>query len=334
MPDWSQNLIVLFLTALLVWIGHSFARVERWQRAWRRFRGDWVGLLALAVLTVYFIVGASNLIRFPSQAHPGTSVSLLDLAFYNVPTEKSYSAPLAEKTYSVTRAEPLKRRHLFGTDALGKDVLLQTMKACSTALLIGGLTSMIYIPVGVCLGIAAGYYKRRVDDIVQYLYSTLASVPGILLLVAILLVLGKGIPQICIALSATSWIGLCRLLRGETLRQSERPYCEAARALGQSHRKIIFQHILPNVMHLIFINFVLGFSGIALSESVLSYLGVGVPIGTPSWGVMIDSARMELSREPAVWWNISAATFALFFLVLSLNLLGDSLRRAFDPKAV
>jgi peptide/nickel transport system permease protein len=272
-------------------------------------------------------------VRFPSRAQPGTSVSLLDIAFSGVKREKSYSAPLADKTYSVTRPEPLEQRHLFGTDALGKDVLLQTMKACSTALMIGGLTSLLYIPIGVCLGIAAGYYKRRIDDIVQYLYSTLASVPGILLLVAILLVLGKGIPQICIALSATSWIGLCRLLRGETLRQSERAYCEAARALGQSNLRIIFQHILPNVMHLIFINFVLGFSGIALSESILSYLGVGVPIGTPSWGVMIDSARMELSREPAVWWNISAATLALFFLVLSLNLLGDSLRRAFDPKA-
>jgi len=146
-------------------------------------------------------------------------------------------------------------------------------------------------------------------------------------------VLGKGLPQMAFALGITGWIGLCRLLRGETLRQSERPYCEAARALGQSNPKIIFRHILPNVMHLVLINFVLGFSGIVLAESILSYIGVGMPIGTASWGAMIDSARMELVREPKVWWNICAASGALFFFVLCLNLFGDALRRAFDPAA-
>ena len=136
-----------------------------------------------------------------------------------------------------------------------------------------------------------------------------------------------------IALSITAWIGLCRLVRGETFRQAAKPYVEAARALGQSHTRILLFHILPNVMHLVIINAILGFSGLVLAETILSYLGVGAPVGTPSWGIMIDSARMELSREPAVWWPLSAASGALFVLVLSLNLLGDSLRRAFDPKA-
>jgi peptide/nickel transport system permease protein len=113
----------------------------------------------------------------------------------------------------------------------------------------------------------------------------------------------------------------------------ERPYVAAARAMGQSHWRIISRHILPYVMHLIVIKFVLGFSGLVLAEAVLSYLGVGVPVGTPSWGVMIDASRSELSREPWVWWNLGASTTALFVLVLSLNLLGDALRRAFDPKS-
>ena len=334
MPDWLQNLSVIVLGGVIVWAGIAFMCVERWRRAARRFRRDAVGLCALAVILIYFCVGASDLVKLPQFARDRHVPTALDILFGDVPREKSYSAPLAKTTYSISRAEPLKGRHWLGTDALGKDVLLHTMKACHTALLIGGLTSMIYIPLGVFLGIAAGYYKKWVDDLVQYLYSTLASIPNILLLISILLVLGKGVGSISIALGATGWIGLCRLLRGETLRQSERAYCEAARALGQSDIKIIFRHILPNVMHLVFINFVLGFSGIVLAESILSYLGVGTPIGTPSWGVMIDAARMELSREPAVWWNIAAATASLFFLVLSLNLLGDSLRRAFDPKAV
>jgi peptide/nickel transport system permease protein len=125
---------------------------------------------------------------------------------------------------------------------------------------------------------------------------------------------------------------MARLIRGETLRQVERPYVAAARAMGQSDWKILVRHLLPNVMHLVLIKAVLGFSGLVLAEAVLSYLGVGSPVGTASWGAMIDSSRSELSREPFVWWNISTSAGALFLLVLALNLFGDSLRRAFDPK--
>ena len=315
----------LFGILALFW---SFATGDRWVRSWLHFKRDRVGQVALGILGLYCLVGAAGLFTIGSK-------SLIDQLFVNVPIEQSYSAPFAKITWSAdpARATPLKGFHLLGTNALGKDVLMQTMKACSTALLIGGVTSLIYIPIGVIFGIAAGYFRGWVDDLITFLYSTLSSIPNILLLVSILLVFGKGIPQIACALSVTSWIGLCRLLRGETLRESQRQYVEAARGLGQSHSAIIFRHILPNIMHLVFINFVLGFSGLVLAEAVLSYLGVGTPIGTASWGGMIDGARMELSREPAVWWNLLAATGALFLLVLSLNLLGDSLRRAFDPKA-
>jgi peptide/nickel transport system permease protein len=209
---------------------------------------------------------------------------------------------------------------------------VQMVKACRTALVIGGLTSAIYVPLGALLGVLAGYFRRWVDDAIQYVYSTLASIPEILLLVAILLVLGKGLDTMAIALGVTGWVGLCRLIRGETMRQAERPYVAAARAIGQTHWKIITRHLMPNVMHLVLISAILGFSNIVLAEAILSYLGVGAPVGTASWGVMIDAGRTELGRDPLVWWNITAATVALFGLVLSLNLLGDSLRRAFDPK--
>lgn len=116
------------------------------------------------------------------------------------------------------------------------------------------------------------------------------------------------------------------------MRQSTRPYVEAARTLGQSHWRIITTHLLPNVMHLILINAVLGFSALVMTEAILSYLGVGAPVGTASWGAMIVSARTELSRDPVVWWNLVAASGALFIFILSLNLLGDALRRAFDPR--
>ncbi len=326
---WVQNCIVIggfLLLALLIWSG---SRNERWKRAGARLRRDRVGMIALAVIGLYLFVGALEMIQVPSSTGKR---SILDLLTHKIPLEESYSAPLAKTTLVQVNPKPLNGSHLLGTDALGNDTFVQVLKACRTALIIGGLTSAIYIPLGTLLGILAGYYRRRVDDAVQYVYTTVAAIPEILLLVAILMVLGKGLGSMAIALGVTGWVGLCRLIRGETLRQAERPYVTAARALGQSDWKIITRHLLPNVMHLVFIKFVLGFSGLVLAEAILSYLGVGSPVGTPSWGAMIDGARSELSREPVVWWNIGGATFALFFLVLSLNLFGDSLRRAFDPK--
>lgn len=328
---WVQNALVLGGFALVAGLIFTGARNERWQRAFKRLRGDRIGIAAGCVIAMYLFVGALDMIQLPIG--PGDSgTSILGWLTRNIAAEKSYSAPLATTTFSGAGAEPLQGRHLFGTDALGKDTLVQTLRACRTALIIGGLTSAIYIPLGALLGIMAGYFRRWVDDVIQYVYSVIASIPEILLLVSILLVLGKSLANMSIALGVTSWVGLCRLIRGETFRQKERPYVAAARALGQSHWKIITRHLLPNVMHLVLINFVLGFSGLILAEAILSYLGVGAPVGTASWGAMIDSARNELSREPQVWWNMSAATAALFFLVLSLNLFGDALRRAFDPK--
>ena len=327
MPIWLSNLLLLAGCVALVALLRAFLFTERSRRALNRLRRDRVGIGCAAIVAVLLLIGLADCV----QINPRQSV--LDFAFRNVPREDGYSAPLARTSFNERDPKPLKGRHLLGTDLLGKDVFLQTLKGCKTALIIGGLTSLIYIPFGALLGILGGYFRRWVDDIVQYLYSTMASIPGILLLVAVMMTLGKGLDRMAIALSLTAWIGLCRLVRGETFKQAAKPYVEAARALGQSHWRIIVFHILPNVMHLVIINAILGFSGLVLAESILSYLGVGAPVGTPSWGVMIDSARMELSREPAVWWPITSASGALFLLVLSLNLLGDSLRRAFDPKA-
>ena len=330
MDHWlTQNALVLGGFALVFFLVRAGAKNERWQRAWIRLKRDRTGLIAFGVVLLYLTVGALEVLQIPTG---GGTRSVLDLFTAGIPTEKSYSAPLSDSLVDSPRHEKLVGRHLLGTDVLGKDVLVQTLKACRTALIIGGLTSAIYVPLGALLGILAGYFRRRVDDVIQYIYSTFASIPEILLLVAILMVLGKGLGTMSIALGVTGWVGLCRLIRGETMRQAERPYVSAARALGQTHRRIILWHLLPNVMHLVLISAVLGFSNIVLAEAILSYLGVGAPVGTASWGIMIDSGRTELGRDPLVWWNISAATAALFGLVLSLNLLGDALRRAFDPK--
>jgi peptide/nickel transport system permease protein len=171
-----------------------------------------------------------------------------------------------------------------------------------------------------------------VDDAVQYVYTVLDSIPGILLLIALLMVMGRGLVQMCVALGVTSWVGLCRLIRGETLKHREREYVRAARALGVSHGRILWRHVLPNLLPLVIISVTLGFSGLVLAEAILSYLQLGVEAGVGSWGNMIDAARMELAREPVIWWNLVSASSALFLLVLAFNLVGDALRDAIDPR--
>ncbi len=328
----QDALLVLGLGSIVFLLARA-ARSDRWSRAWKRFKGERSGVVALIVVCIYLFIGALETLRFPSSE--GGTRSVLDLIVAGIPEERSYSAPFANHILTDTKnpPDPLKSsNHILGTDALGKDVFVQTLKACRTALIIGGFTSAIYIPLGALFGIMAGYFRRWVDDVIQYIYSTLASIPEILLLISIMFVLKPGLGSMSIALGVTGWVGLCRLTRGETMRQAERSYVAAARALGQTRWAIISRHLLPNVMHLVLINFVLGFSGIVLSEAVLSYLGVGAPVGTASWGTMIDSGRSELSRDPVVWWNLVPASVALFGLVLSLNLVGDALRRAFDPR--
>ena len=320
-----QNLCVLAGLALIVALIVVSARSEKWERAIVRLKRDRVGLAAAAVIAIYLFIGALDFVRIGK----GTA---LDWLTSRLKREPGYSAPFATTTLSTLKPERLASAHPLGTDILGKDVLVQTLKACRTALIIGGLTSLIYIPLGTLLGIAAGYFRRKTDDLITWLYTTVYSIPEIILLVAIMMLFQKSLVTMSVALGITSWVGLCRLIRGETMRQSGRQYVDAARALGQSHWRIITRHLLPNVMHLVLINFVLGFSGIVLTEAVLSYLGVGCPVGTASWGTMIDGSRSELSRDPTIWWTLTAATSALFILVLALNLLGDALRRAFDPK--
>lgn len=240
--------------------------------------------------------------------------------------------------------------HLFGTDKVGQDVLYQALKSIRTALAIGTLTTLIMLPFAVLLGILAGYFRGWVDDVIQYLYTTLNSIPGVLLIAAAVLMLQvyiDGHPELfstdaeradmrllflCIILGITSWTGLCRLLRGETMKIREVEYILAATAFGVRSSRIISRHILPNVMHIILISVVLDFSGLVLAEAVLSYIGVGVDPSMHSWGNMINSARLEMAREPMVWWALVAAFVFMFVLVLAANLFSDVVRDAFDPR--
>lgn len=241
--------------------------------------------------------------------------------------------------------------HIFGTNKVGQDVFYQTIKSIRTGMVIGTVTTMFTLPLAIVLGICAGYFGKKVDDIIQFVYTTISAIPGILLISAAILSLQIWLEHhatwfstlaessdirllmICFILGCTNWTSLCRLLRGETLKVREMDFVTAAKTLGSSKTSILFKHILPNVTHIILIITAIDFSSLVLAEAVLSYIGVGVSEATISWGNMINSARLELAREPAIWWPLLAAFIFMFILVLTANIFADGVREAFDPRA-
>lgn len=245
----------------------------------------------------------------------------------------------------------IKEYHIFGTDKVGTDVFYASVKSIRTGLIIGTLTTFITLPFAILFGAMAGYYRGWVDDVVQYLYTTLSSIPGVLLIAAGVLTVDAAMQRhegafeflaqradvrlllLCCILGLTSWTSLCRFIRGETLKIRELAFIQASRALGLRSMQIIIKHIVPNLLHIIIISIVLDFSGLVLAEAVLSYVGVGVDPSMYSWGNMINSARMEMGREPVVWWTLAGAFVLMFSLVLAANIFADGVRDAFDPKA-
>ena len=240
--------------------------------------------------------------------------------------------------------------HVLGTDKVGEDVFYQAVKSIRTGLVLGTLTTLIMLPMAIIFGILAGFFRGWIDDLIQYVYTTLNSIPSVLLIAASILMVQVYMANhqqdftsvivradmrllfLCLILGLTNWTGLCRLLRAETLKLREMEYVQAARALGVKQSMILLRHILPNVMHIILISVVLDFSSLVLAEAVLSYINIGVDPSTYSWGNMINGARLEMAREPIVWWSLSAAFIFMFALVLAANLFSDTVQDAFDPR--
>ncbi len=234
--------------------------------------------------------------------------------------------------------QPPSLEHPFGTDIFGQSVLRKTLYGAKISITVALCASIISILIGVPLGALAGYFGGVIDDIIVWVYSTLYSIPYVLLILAFAVVLRDktlfgfkltGITSVYLALGLTHWVGICRLIRGEVIKHKEREYILAAKSYGSSNKRIISKHLIPNVFHLVIIDFSVRFVSLIHAEVILSFLGLG-ETSKPSWGAMINDARIELSR--GVWWQMAAATVAIFFLSLALNIFGDAIRDSLDPK--
>jgi len=272
------------------------------QNAFAKIISEKISLFALIIVAIYFAVAIL------------TSMGIL-AGEWGKEIGESYTAPGAQA--------------FMGTDIFGRSVVLKTIKATETAVVIGVVVSIISILIGTTLGMLAGYFGGLVDELIVWFYTTFSSIPGVMLLVAIAFILGKGTTTIFLSLGLTSWVGLCRIVRAEVMKHKEREYVHAANAIGATHPRKMVKHILPNISHLLIINFTQTFDSAIKAEVVLSFLGLGV-VGRPSWGTMIDDSKLELAR--GVWWQLAAATLAMFLIVLAFNVLGDALRDALDPK--
>ncbi len=282
-----------------------------------------IGIGALIFLLIYFVFRRKINVNVPKPAQPTFWITL---SFIIIITAWIYSLMF--------------QYHIFGTDKTGQDVFYIALKSIRTGLVIGTVTTFVMLPFALFFGMWAGYFRGWVDDVIQYVYTTLSSVPAVLLIAAAVVSLQTKTEQypelrllvLCIILGVTSWIGLCRLLRGETLKLREMEFVQVARAMGVSHFSIIRRHILPNLLHIVVISLILDFSALVLAEAVLSFIGVGVDPSTQSFGNMINAARLEMARDPMVWWSLSASFIFMFLLVFSANILAEAIQDALNTR--
>lgn len=358
-----DNLIVAALVLAGVMAGRMIRRSPQWRRACAEIARRRGARISVWVLAVYAAIALLDSVGWHPAARDETGAPLRDasgtivratrgltlldvlLTPWRTAREKTYSAPFATHQFTaefvrqsdgtVQRLQPplrYARGHPLGTDRIGEDVFYQAMKGVRTGMLLGVMTTLLVVPFALLFGLLAGYYGGWVDDVIQYVYTVLASIPAVLLVIAFMVVFGRGLVQLCVILGITTWTSLCRILRGETMKLRERDFVAAARAMGARPAWILWRHIVPNVMHLIVITSVLSFSGRVLSEAALTYMGIGVGVDTYSWGRMINDARLELARDPVIGWKLMAALIAMVGLVLPANVLGDALRDALDPR--
>ena len=340
----------------------SIVGVERaespglWILAWRRFCRDRVGLVSFLIVVFFFgVMAASGLHLIAADWSKEVGVNYAPPTF--IGPEVADGGPSAPGSHGVERtgeanpfdplagvlaeiraasgaasiAETTATTLVFGGDRWGRDVLQKTIKGTETSMFVGLVAALLAAFLATVFGALAGYYGGWIDDLFNWFYSVFTSIPYLLLILAIAAVLNqKGTLTVILILGLTGWTGIFRLVRAEYLKHKVREYIQAADAIGASHARRMFVHILPNVSHVILVQLSLHVVLFIKSEVVLSFLGFGVGVDTVSWGSMLNEAQSELIL--GYWWQLAAATLAMALLVTGFSLFTDALRDALDPK--
>ena len=328
-----------------------------WTLAWRRLRADRIAMVALAVVSLFLallVLSAAGLLAADWEEEvavayaPPTFVGAQEGAWQAQAAARASMAnefdPLAGDVRAIEEAlskrgagggqseQAAKRQTLpFGADKWGHDIVKKTIKGGQTSIVVGLVAALLAVTLGTLFGAVSGYFGGFVDDLFNWFYSIFTSIPSILMILTVAAVLQqKGVMTIVLILGLTGWTGPYRLIRAEYMKHKAREYVMAADAIGASHWRKMFAHILPNVSHVALVQVSILVVGFIKAEVILSFLGFGVPVGVVSWGSMLNEAQNELILGK--WWQLTAAALAMAVLVTAFSLLTDALRDALDPK--
>jgi len=277
-----------------------------WTRAWRRFRRNKVSMVAMLLMAVIiiFVMSAPLVARWTGFGYEQTQLRN-------------------------TLRGPFSPDHLLGTDAVGRDILVRLAYGGRISLLVAGLAATITLVIGATVGAVAGYFGGFIDSVLMRMVDVLLCIPTFSLLILVSTLYQPGPAGLAVILAIFGWTGLARLIRGEVLSLRSRDYVEAARVVGSSNGRVIFRHIIPNVVPIMVIWISLAIPSLILTEAALSFLGFGVRVPTPSWGNMLDGAKDYYTKS---WTNVFIPGFAIYLTVLAINLVGNGLRDALDPR--
>lgn len=334
-----------------------------WGLAWQRFKRNRISMFSMWIVLAFMImilltstgmlaknwdqqVAISNAppsFIAASQSPPPqlTEAEANDTSLAEAAQAERYGIadPLAQEMQSIEQQlatvspikTELKTSLLFGADRWGQDIIQKTMKAAETSILVGIIAALLAVLIGSVLGAISGYFGGWVDDLINWFYNIFTAIPGMLLILALAAVLQqKGMLSLILILGLTGWTGTYRLMRAEYMKHVEREYVLAAKAIGVTHYRRIFIHIFPNVSHVALVQCSLLVVAFIKSEVILTFLGFGMPVGTISWGSMLNEAQGEFNLGK--WWQLVAATSAMALLVTAFSIFTDALRDALDPK--
>ncbi|MEI6738072.1 MAG: ABC transporter permease [Pseudomonadota bacterium] len=329
-----------------------------WTLAWRRLKRDKFGMVSLVVVIFFllmvfgsytgliaknwakevgvsyanpvFMSGAENLeARQQGAKDSSKDIPYVDLSDID-PLAPRY-AEWAKRTAEIKITEtPRSEVLLFGGDKWGRDVIQKAIKGAETSIFVGLIAALMATLIGTVLGAISGYMGGKTGDFLEWFYNVFTSIPYILLILAFAAVFKRGIDTIIFILALTGWTGIYRLVRAEYIKHASREYVKAAQAIGATHTRRMFVHILPNISHVCLVQLSQHAVQFIKAEVILSFLGLGVPVDSVSWGTMLAEAQSELVIGK--WWQLVAASISMAVLVTAFSMLTDSLRDALDPK--